>query len=73
MNAYHHLTVCIQISSNDSFKKKVTNKLFTYKSYSKVKFETMVVGDPPIAGETGVQSQVESYQSLKKWYLIPPC
>ena len=23
--------------------------------------------------ETGVQSQVESYQKLKKWYLIPPC
>ena len=23
--------------------------------------------------ETGVQSQVESYQSLKKWFLIPPC
>ena len=23
--------------------------------------------------ETRVQSQVKSYQSLKKWYLIPPC
>ncbi len=23
--------------------------------------------------ETGVQSQVESYQRLKKWYLISPC
>ena len=23
--------------------------------------------------ETKVQSQVESYQRLKKWYLIPPC
>ena len=23
--------------------------------------------------ETVVQSQVESYQRLKKWYLIPPC
>ena len=22
---------------------------------------------------TWVQSQVESYQRLKKWYLIPPC
>ena len=21
----------------------------------------------------GVQSQVESYQRLKKWYLMPPC
>ena len=26
-----------------------------------------------MARETGVQSQVESYQRLKKWYLIPPC
>ena len=23
--------------------------------------------------ETWVQSQVESYQRLKKWYLMPPC
>ena len=23
--------------------------------------------------EAGVQSQVESYQRLKKWYLMPPC
>ena len=23
--------------------------------------------------ETGVQSQVESYLRLKKWYLMPPC
>ena len=27
----------------------------------------------PMAWETAVQSQVESYQRLKKWYLIPPC
>ena len=26
-----------------------------------------------MAQETGVQSKVESYQRLKKWYLIPPC
>ena len=26
----------------------------------------------PMAQETGVQSQVESYQRLKKWYLILP-
>ena len=26
-----------------------------------------------MAQETGVHSQVESYQRLKKWYLIPPC
>ena len=27
----------------------------------------------PMDWETGVQSQVESYPRLKKWYLIPPC
>ena len=27
----------------------------------------------PMARETSVQSQVESYQRLKKWYLLPPC
>ena len=27
----------------------------------------------PIPRETWVQSQVESYQRLKKWYLMPPC
>ena len=26
-----------------------------------------------MARETGVQSQVESYQRLKKWYMILPC
>ena len=27
---------------------------------------------PPMSQETWVQSQVESYQRLKKWYLMPP-
>ena len=27
----------------------------------------------PMVRETGVQSQVESLQRLKKWHLIPPC
>ena len=27
----------------------------------------------PMARETRVQSQVESYQRLKKWYLMAPC
>ena len=27
----------------------------------------------PMVQQTGVQSQVKSYQRLKKWYLIPPC
>ena len=26
-----------------------------------------------MARETGIQSQVESYQIFKKWYFIPPC
>ena len=27
----------------------------------------------PLAWEIGVQSQPESYQRYKKWYLMPPC
>ena len=27
----------------------------------------------PMVQETWVQSQVESYQRLKKWYMMPPC
>ena len=27
----------------------------------------------PVVRETGVQSQMKSYQRLKKWYLMPPC
>ena len=33
----------------------------------------MWVDCSPIAQESGVQSQIKSYQKLKKWYLIPPC
>ena len=33
----------------------------------------LVVECSPMDRETVVQSQVESYQRLKKWYLIPPC
>ena len=36
-----------------------------------VKF--LVVEFSTMGWETRVQSQVESYQRLKKWYLIPPC
>ena len=32
----------------------------------------LVVECSPMGRKTGVQSQVESYQRLKKWYLIPP-
>ena len=32
-NTCNHLTVCKQMSSNNSFKNKVTYKLFTYKSH----------------------------------------
>ena len=33
----------------------------------------MYVYISPMARETCVQSQVESYQRLLKWYLMPPC
>ena len=37
-----------------------------------IKMQTWVECSP-MARETRVQSQVESYQRLKKWYLILPC
>ena len=33
----------------------------------------LMVECSPMAQETRFQSQVESYQRFKKWYLIPPC
>ena len=33
----------------------------------------LIVGCSPMVLETVVQSQVESYQRLKKWLLMPPC
>ena len=33
----------------------------------------IVIECSPMARDTWVQSQVESYQRLKKWYLMPPC
>ena len=33
----------------------------------------LVVECSPMTRDTGVQSQVESYERLKKWFLIPPC
>ena len=36
-------------------------------------YYTLLVECSPMAQETRVQSKVESYQRLKKWYLIPPC
>ena len=42
---------------------------FDHRSYF---FHWSWVRYSPMAWETGVQSQVELYQRLKKWYLIPP-
>ena len=38
-----------------------------------VKLLAQSVECSPMVRETWVQSQVESYQRLQKWYLIPPC
>ena len=39
----------------------------------KMYIELYWIESSPIAREAGFQSQVESYQRIKKWYLIPPC
>ena len=41
--------------------------MYTYRTLAK-RLECSLM-----ARETWVQSQVESYQRLKKWYLMPPC
>ena len=75
------------MNSNNTFKNKIINKLFAYKYiYIYIyNLATIIEGDPkapfliPTIGitvrvftKTSVQSQVESYQRLKKWYLMPP-
>ena len=42
---------------------------FANKKKSSIHYEE----NSPMARETRVQSQVESYQRLQKWHLIPPC
>ena len=41
--------------------------------FQKNRYHFVYIECSPIARETWVQSQVESYQRLKKWYLMPPC
>ena len=63
-----------------SFKNDVTDKLLVYKLYICIyiyiyTYQTIgiMLECSPMVWKTGVQSQVESYQRLKKWYLMPPC
>ena len=45
-------------------------------SKSKMKyfeFKKKEIQCSPMVRKTGVQSQVESYQRLNKWYFMPPC
>ena len=70
-NNWNHLTVWKRMSL-DSLKKcyqqnMITNNIFYIYIYKEW------VECSPVIQETGVQSQVESYQKLKKWYLMPPC
>ena len=46
------------------------SKLFVYRTH--YFFSDVKGACSPIARETWVQSQVVSYQRLKKWYLMPP-
>ena len=54
-----------------SFSKK-GNHIIT-KNYSGTTLTVIVAKVYPMAWETWVQSQVESYQRLKKRFLVPPC
>ena len=63
-NTWCHLTESKEINSGSY--KNGTYKLFAYDWLI-----GLVVECSSMAWVTGVQSQVESYQRLKKWYLIP--
>ena len=53
----------------------IKENAFTLKRIIRHPAETMIhwVECSPIARKIGVQSQVELYQRLKKWYLMLPC
>ena len=55
---------------------KCKNSKIKYKRvHRRLSYIMIMIGLPVrvFARQTGVQSQVESYQRLKKWYLLPPC
>ena len=41
--------------------------------FTSFRFYIGMIKCSPMAQETWVQSQLESYQILKKWYLMPAC
>ena len=62
------------------FKKKIFLSLIVWKQSNVLKnsYPIQVIYTPnelcsPMVRETGAKSQVESYQRLKEWYLMPPC
>ena len=51
----------------------VSLKMTDKKHVASFLFHCLVVEYSPMGLETGVQSQIKSYQRLKKYYLIPSC
>ena len=59
--------------TNDRHCACLLNKPLSYKWVASILRHPVIIIKFDLARETDVQSPVESYQRLRKWYLIPPC
>ena len=50
----------------------ISNYLKPY-NHAQISYISNRVDCLPMVREIGIQSQIESYQTIKKWYLIPLC
>ena len=69
LNNYQWL-ICHKIKPNQT---KLSNFFSCHRMYVCRISSEKPLEFSPMAQEIGVQSQVESYQRLLKWYLIPHC
>ena len=60
MNYYHLLYKLVVLNRSNWYREPLQSMVIIIKSEQRIR-------------ETWVQSLVQSYQRLKKWYLIPPC
>ena len=70
MNTYTHIWYCIiKKLLNFTFNTLLCMCICIHSTGSLAKWLEYL----PMTQETGIQTQIDSYQRLKKWYLMPPC
>ena len=73
-NSHHrHTTTSLSRRLNSHLSKVHAIRIHIEQNILKIKEKKKRLECSPLARETWVQSQVESYQRLKKWYLMRPC